>query len=109
MNISVSSIHEKVSVWAVSYPEIIQIILFGSRARGNSKPNSDVDLAFIVEGILGESAYTRYFCEKHKWKRELETILGRPISMVRKSDNGKPEIQENIERDCIVIYEKSFA
>lgn len=109
MDISIDSIREKVSVWAVSYPEIVQIMLFGSQARGDSKPNSDVDLAFTVEEFSGESAYTRYFYERHRWKRELETILGRSINMVRKSDNGKPEIQENIERDGIVIYEKSFA
>ena len=109
MDISIDSIRETVSVWAISYPEIVQIILFGSQARGDSKPNSDIDLAFILEAVSGESAYTRYCFERHKWKRELESILGLSISMVRKTHNGKPDIQENIERDGIVIYEKSFA
>ena len=109
MNISIDSIREKVSVWATSYPEILRIILFGSQARGDSKPNSDVDLAFEVEGISGEEAYTTYCCEKEKWEMELESILGRHVSMVRKTDNGKPELQESIECDGKVIYEKSIA
>ena len=109
MNISIHSIREIVSAWAISHPEIVQIILFGSQARGDSKPSSDVDLAFVVEGISGESAFTRYFCEKKKWKKELESALGSPISIVRQTDNGRPDIQENIERDGILIYEKTFA
>jgi len=35
--------------------------------------------------------------------------LGRHVSMVRKTDNGKPELQESIECDGKVIYEKSIA
>ena len=33
--------------WAQQYPEIEQIILFGSRALGNAKRGSDVDLAVV--------------------------------------------------------------
>ena len=31
------------------HPEIQKVILFGSRAKGTAKPNSDIDLA--IEGI----------------------------------------------------------
>ena len=31
------------------YPEITKVILFGSRAKGTARPNSDIDLA--VQGI----------------------------------------------------------
>ena len=109
MNISIDTIREMVSVWAASYPEIVQIILFGSRAQGDSKPNSDLVLAFIVEGWDGESGYPRYFFGKGKWKKESEAILGYPICVVRQSDNVKQEIQENIERDGIVTYERLLA
>ena len=33
--------------WAQQYPEIEQIDLFGSRALGNAKKGSDVDLAVV--------------------------------------------------------------
>lgn len=34
------------------YPEINKVILFGSRAKGTSRPNSDIDLA--VDGIISD-------------------------------------------------------
>ena len=33
-------------------PEIARLVLFGSRARGNARPHSDLDLLVIVTGDL---------------------------------------------------------
>ena len=33
-------------------PEIEQVVLFGSRARGNARPDSDLDLLLILAGSL---------------------------------------------------------
>ena len=33
------------------YPEISKVILYGSRAKGNYKEGSDIDLSLIGEGI----------------------------------------------------------
>lgn len=32
-----------------AHPELTQVKLFGSRAKGNAKPTSDIDLAFFGE------------------------------------------------------------
>jgi predicted nucleotidyltransferase len=105
MDISLDQIRDVVTKWAYSHPEIERIYLFGSRARGDSKPDSDVDLAIEVLGIEGENADTRYFYGNKAWKDELEVALDRPINILRKIDHGKPEIQAAIERDGILIYE----
>lgn len=33
------------------FPEVGQVILYGSRARGNFKPGSDIDLCLVGEGL----------------------------------------------------------
>ncbi len=33
------------------YPEIEKVVIFGSRALGNAKPGSDIDLAFIGNNL----------------------------------------------------------
>ncbi len=33
------------------FPEVRQVILYGSRARGNFKPGSDIDLCLLGEGL----------------------------------------------------------
>jgi predicted nucleotidyltransferase len=33
------------------FPEVGQVILYGSRAKGNVKPGSDIDLCLVGEGL----------------------------------------------------------
>jgi predicted nucleotidyltransferase len=48
----------KVARFCENRPEIIVAYLFGSRARGNSGPLSDIDLAFLVEfSLINERDY----------------------------------------------------
>ena len=108
MDISINQICEVVTEWAVSHPEIERVFLFGSRARGDSTPDSDVDLAVVVVGILCENAYTRYVFNKNAWKDQLRLALGLSINIVRLTENGKPEIQESIARDGMLLYERLF-
>lgn len=79
--------------------DIDKIILFGSRARGDNKPKSDIDIA--VYGSLThreEAAYDDYV------KDEIETLLKFDIVFV--NENTSAELIKNIEKDGVVIYEK---
>ena len=109
MDLSIEHIREIVSHWAGSHHEITHIFLFGSRARGDSTPESDIDLALVVTGDSEETAVTKYFFNQKNWKRELEVIFGRSISMVRVTDNGKPEVQESINKDGVLLYVRPCA
>lgn len=104
MDISIDQIREVVSNWADSKREIKRVILFGSRARGDSTPDSDIDLALDVVGILDESAYTRYVFNKNSWKNQLRLALGRSINIVHLTEHGRFEIQASIARDGVLIY-----
>jgi len=106
MDISIDKILDEVTSWADSHSEIKRVSLFGSRARGDSSHESDVDLAVVVVGIDGENADRCYWLNKEAWKDELKSALGRPINIVRQIDHGKPEIQESIERDGVLLYER---
>lgn len=75
-----------------------KIVLFGSRARGDNLERSDIDLAV-------------YGLEKDKEGRfwwdidDLPTLL--KIDLVYVSEHTNPKLIENIERDGVVIYERS--
>ena len=43
---------ERVTQWAEGRPEVISVILFGSRARGDHRPDSDWDVAVLFEGAV---------------------------------------------------------
>jgi len=106
MDISIDQIREIVTDWADPHREIKRVFLFGSRARGDSTSDSDVDLALVVVGIEGQNAYTRYHINMNVWKDELKSALGRSISMVRLSDNSDPKILAAIARDGVLLCER---
>ena len=42
---------------ASRYPEVKKVALFGSRARGDNQPNSDIDLAVWADTTFPKKSY----------------------------------------------------
>jgi uncharacterized protein len=76
-----------------------KIILFGSRARGDSDPKSDIDIA-----INCPQASQRQWLSINEKIDEINTLLS--IDVVR-FDKVPDELCEKIKREGIVIYEQN--
>ena len=80
------------------YP-IDKVILFGSRARGDNKRASDIDLAvFPVSGFFGRG----YFASEME---DLETLL--KIDLVYMDEATERELLERIDKEGVILYERS--
>ena len=83
------------------YPELTQVLLYGSRATGNSTPRSDIDLA--TRGIL----------DSHRLGRLVLDL--EDSNILQKCDVHAYELISNtglkayIDSEAISIYEKSAA
>ena len=73
-----------------------RVVLFGSRARGNNRLKSDIDIA--VEGCADCDAL-RYALDN-----DVETLLG--IDLVDLDTTHSDELRREIARDGIVLYEE---
>lgn len=93
---------EKIRTVFASHPEVERSVLYGSRAKGNFKKGSDIDLTMYGDGldhlvllkILGE----------------LDDLLLPwmiDLSIFRQIDN--PGLREHIERVGVVFYERGEA
>ena len=78
--------------------QVSELSLFGSAARGELRPDSDID--FLVDflpgarpGLLGVSAMTR----------ELTTLLGRQVDLVVKPAL-KPLVRAGVLADARLLY-----
>ena len=82
-----------------AHPEIHKVVLFGSRAKGTARKNSDIDLA--VEGINNN-------LQIESLAMELED-LSLPYKFDVKSIVGicNPVLMDHIVRVGIIIYEPS--
>ncbi len=58
--------------------------LFGSRARGNYRADSDLDLAIGMANPEGDT-YASWFFKAREWRVELGSILPWPIDLQRLS------------------------
>ena len=69
--------------WAATNGNVRQLWLFGSRARGDSRPYSDVDIALALMPGDGRTdwAMGNYFALEGEWKRQLKAILQREVSL----------------------------
>lgn len=84
----------------VRFPQVDRVVLYGSRAKGNYRPGSDIDLALEGDN-LGLS-------ELNTIASELDELLlpyTIDISIRHKIENT--DLKEHIHRAGIVLYEKA--
>ena len=70
--------------WADDNGNVRELWLFGSRATGCSRPDSDVDIAIALMPCAADGtdwALGNYFALHSVWKRQLEAIVGRHVSL----------------------------
>ncbi len=71
--------------WATKHPEIIEIWVIGSRARGSARPDSDLDLTMQLDPSKGynsnEDAVLIH--NRAKWSAELTALLGLPVQDIQ--------------------------
>jgi predicted nucleotidyltransferase len=81
--------------WASKNESVREVWLFGSRAKGCSRPESDVDIALSLMPAIGKHDWAagNYFAFHSDWKRELEVIVGRHVS-VEAIEHGSKEDAE---------------
>ncbi len=82
------------------YPQIDKAILYGSRAKGNYRNGSDIDLTLQGEGLT--------LNELFKMETELDDLLLPymiDLSILHKI--GNPDLVAHIERVGIVFYQKA--
>lgn len=91
---------EYIRVQLEKHPQIDKALIFGSRAKGNYKAGSDIDLA-----ICGEQVNFHVVSMLHA-SLEDEGPLPYLIDVVDYTHLGHEELRAHIDRVGIVIYEK---
>lgn len=82
---------------------ILKAWLFGSYARGEQTPDSDIDILVVFDKVGGKSISLL----KHiKIALELEDILGKKVDLITEG-SLLPFARESAEKDKILIYERT--
>jgi len=89
----------KINTVFVKYPAIKKVIIYGSRAKGNYKNGSDIDLTFIGENMSDQDWTNIYF--------DLDDLLipySFDLSLLSTIEN--PDLIDHIKRIGQVFYER---
>jgi predicted nucleotidyltransferase len=87
-------IQAKLASWAARNDAVAELWLFGSRANGTSRPDSDVDvgLALMPADSKHDWALGAFYALESEWKAELEAIAGCHVSVVAMVPGTKAEL-----------------
>lgn len=81
------------------YSSVLKVVLYGSRAKGNYKNGSDIDLTIIDQGLS--------FSDLLQIENKLDDLLlPYKIDLSLKRQIGNSDLIEHIERVGEVFYEK---
>lgn len=83
-----------------NFSEIEKAVIFGSRAKGNYKPGSDIDIA-----IYGEKINFEIVSKLHSMLED-ESPMPYMFDIIDFTHSNHKEIKEHIERVGKVIYEE---
>lgn len=83
----------EIGAWAAGRTEVAEVWLFGSRAKGTARIDSDVDLGLVL--VAGDPGHDwpegNYQALGDRWQAELAASLGRRVSLVTFARPGEPE------------------
>jgi predicted nucleotidyltransferase len=89
---------EKIVAWGKRHPKIRQVWLYGSRARGDHRPDSDIDLAIVMS-----------FAEWWDWHEEYNSSPDLQLSVEvdlewYEKDAGLEIVGPGVENDGVLLY-----
>lgn len=90
---------EKICAVLAQYPAVERAVLYGSRAKGNYKPGSDIDLTLYGVGL------TPALCATIAEALD-DLLLPYTIDLSVFSELKHPELEAHIQRVGVVFYER---
>lgn len=97
--LTLSQIKAAVSKAAANVSQIKKVILFGSYARGEARPDSDIDLRIEHDGTMGMFAMGTFVSD-------MQDTTGKELDIVSAEDLSGSPIADAINKDGIILYER---
>ncbi|MBN9334917.1 MAG: nucleotidyltransferase domain-containing protein [Devosia sp.] len=92
--------------WAEAEDLIDEVVLYGSRAKGTHREDSDVDLAVHQVGTNEHAVHTFMHFKGEDWQNDLIARTGLKISLAPRAGHLTPKIEEYLGHASFVIFSR---
>jgi predicted nucleotidyltransferase len=98
-----------VAHWAASEPVILRAWIFGSRVRGTSRDDSDVDIAIEVSTLPGDSSpFVTFIHEKKRLRGAIQACLKLEVDLQWYGGQVEtPTIYAGLQQSSVLAYSKT--
>jgi predicted nucleotidyltransferase len=95
--------------WAQLHPEVVRVIIYGSRARGEHRPDSDFDVALELASLrFGETPIEVWLTQADLWRKELTPLVPWNLHLEWHSLEGKtPAVESKIDLGHYVVFNRT--
>lgn len=102
-------IAQQLSSWAHRVECVRRLWIYGSRARGDSGPESDLDVAVEIDPIGNdETAEVSFISTASQWRSELEPHIPFKLHLQWYDPAGSyVEVQRGVETSGVLVYERA--
>jgi predicted nucleotidyltransferase len=92
--------------WALRTPHILEVRLFGSRAKSTAKPDSDIDLAITVDGDSPGTVLGNYFALGERWQEQLTELLEAKVHVALYNDPSSSLARSSCDECSVLLFSK---
>lgn len=95
-----------IAEWARGEPLVVRAYIFGSRARGDYREDSDLDVAVeIRRGAGDENVLETWIFERKRMEERLAKLLPYKLQLENLDNSNTPTVLSGIQRSSMLVYE----
>ena len=106
------ALQQSLARWCKSKPLVARAWIFGSRARGEERDGSDIDIAIELDlsaaaGADESGGLATWMFETQTWEAELAVLLPFEIDLEQYIAGQTPTIAAALDGSSVLAYQKS--